>query len=63
MAEAGEGQVEGDGAAVTVPLTDVDDEVLWFQDRPGSAAGRMTVSDFVEPQAVNASDTEFELRQ
>ncbi len=47
VAGAKAGQIEGDWPTVTVTLTGVDTEVLWFQDRPGRSSGEMRVSEFV----------------
>lgn len=48
VSQAGSAQVEGDWPTVTVTMSDVDSEVLWFQDRPGRDAGEMRMAAFVE---------------
>lgn len=46
---AGSGASDVDGAgAGTLSLTGVDADTVWFQDRPGRDAGRMTTGDFVD---------------
>lgn len=47
VARAGQGTSVGVGTEVQVILTDADASVLWFQDRPGRAAGSMRMSEFV----------------
>ena len=48
VSQAGSAQVEGDWPTVTVTMSDVDAEVLWFQDRPDRDAGEMRMAAFVE---------------
>lgn len=51
VAEAGAAVVDGDGAEVTVSLTETDAEVLWFQDRPGRGAGELRMAALVDQWA------------
>ena len=45
-AESGTTTIDADGSA-TVVLSDVDEETVWFEDRPGRGAGRTPTGDFV----------------
>ena len=40
VAQAGAATVEGQWPSVTVTLSEVDTEMLWFQDRPGRVRAR-----------------------
>lgn len=51
VAEAGSGQIDGDWPTVNVTLSEVDAEVLWFQDRPGRDAGEIRMAEFVDQWA------------
>lgn len=47
VAQAGAASTTGNGGEFQVTLSEVDATVLWFQDRPGRAAGDMRMSEFV----------------
>ncbi|MGI9578142.1 MAG: hypothetical protein ACR2OH_08095 [Microthrixaceae bacterium] len=51
VAEAGSAQVDGDWPTVQVTLSEVDAEVLWFQDRPGRDAGEIRMAELVDEWA------------
>jgi hypothetical protein len=48
VSQARSAQLEGDWPTVTVTMSDVDAEVLWFQERPARDAGEMRVAAFVD---------------
>lgn len=51
VAEAGSAQIKGDWPTVQVTLSEVDAEVLWFQDRPGRDAGEIRMAEFIDQWA------------